>query len=92
MNETFNYSTLSHAITLIKANHFSIIMKDVVKKEILYDLKKAAAILEEDGLQGSEKLKQLSNHAIEHVALYKNLDSVSLTVLIYSIYKVIYTC
>ena len=63
-------------------------MKEVVKKEILYDLKNAIDILEEDGLQGSEKLKQLSNHAIEHVALYKNLDSVSLTVLIYSLYKI----
>ena len=63
-------------------------MKEAVKKEILFDLQKTITILKEDGLQASEKLKKLSDHAIEHVALYKNLDSVSLTVLIYSLYKI----
>jgi hypothetical protein len=76
-----------------KQNHYislnyNNLMKGVVKKEILSDLQKVIAILEEDGLQASEKLKLHSNHAIEHVALYKNLDSVSLTVLIYSLYKI----
>ena len=59
-----------------------------MKKEILLDLQEVIKILQEDGLQASEKLKLHSNHAIEHVALYKDLDSVSLTVLIYSLYKI----
>ena len=34
-----------------------------------------------------EELKKLSDHSIEDVAAYKDLDVISITVLIYSIYK-----
>lgn len=64
-------------------------MKEVVKKEILYDLAEAIKILEEREEKDVEELKTLSEHAIDDVALHKDLDVVSITVLIYSIYKVV---
>lgn len=63
-------------------------MKEVVKKEILYDIKQVIQILEVKDVKDFEELKTLSNHAIEDVALHKDLDLISVTVLIYSIYKV----
>ncbi len=63
-------------------------MKEVIKKEILFDLDKAIEILEKKDI---EELKKLSDHAIDDVALYKNLDLISVTVLIYSIYKIFTT-
>lgn len=64
-------------------------MKEVVKKEILHDLSQAVTILEVRERQDFEQLKELSNHAIENVALHKDLDVVSVAVLLYSIYKII---
>lgn len=64
-------------------------MKEVVRKEILYDLAQAIAILEQREAKDLEELKKLSDHAIEDVALHKDLDLISITVLIYSIYKII---
>ncbi|MBS3168895.1 hypothetical protein J4210_00275 [Candidatus Woesearchaeota archaeon] len=58
-----------------------------IRKEILYDLEKSIGILRVREKSDLEQLRQLSDHAIEHVAAYKDLDIVSLTVLIYSIYK-----
>ncbi len=63
-------------------------MKEVVKKEIISDLGKAAVILEKKKGMDIEALRQLSNQAIEDIALHKDLDMVSVTVLFYSIYKV----
>ena len=62
-------------------------MEEVIKKELLYDLDQAIIILEKKEEKYFEELKQLSDHGIEDVALHKNLDLISLTVLIYSIYK-----
>lgn len=64
-------------------------MDELIKKEILYDLSSTIKILEQPETKDIEELKQLSDHAITHVALYKNLDVISVTVLIYSLYKTI---
>jgi hypothetical protein len=64
-------------------------MKDVVKRGIIKDLNKAIQILQQKKQMDVEAMKQLSNQAIEDVALHKDLDVVSITVLFYSIYKVI---
>ena len=64
-------------------------MIGVIKKEILYDLREAIKILETKEEKDFKELKELSNHAIEDVAAHKDMDVVSITVLIYSIYKVI---
>ena len=58
-----------------------------IKKEIVYDLQRSIEILQTREETDVEELRQLSDHAIEHVALYKDLDIISVTVLIYSIYK-----
>lgn len=62
-------------------------MKEVILKEILHDLRKTIDILEKRETKDVEELKQISDKAIEKVALYKDLDVISITVLIYSIYK-----
>jgi hypothetical protein len=64
-------------------------MKEVIRKEILYDLSETINILEKKEDKDIEELLRLSNHAIEDVALHKDLDVISITVLIYSIYKTI---
>ena len=64
-------------------------MKKEVKKEILHDLGEVLRILEQKDLQDPEELRRLSNHSINVVAAYKDLDVISITVLIYSIYKVV---
>ena len=48
-------------------------------------------ILEHREPQDLEQLKDLSDHAIEDVAVHKDLDLISVTVLIYSLYKIINT-
>ncbi len=63
-------------------------MKENVKREIIKDLNKAIQILQQRKQMDVEAMKQLSNQAIEDVALHKDLDVVSITVLFYSIYKV----
>lgn len=72
----------------IKNKRLVLLMKEVIKKEILYDLTKAIGILEQREAKDVEKLKVLSDHAIEDVALHKDLDLISVTVLIYSLYKI----
>jgi hypothetical protein len=64
-------------------------MKEVIKKEIVNDLNKAKEILEKKEPSISLQLKELSDHAIEDVALQKDLDLISITVFIYSLGKVI---
>ena len=64
-------------------------MKEGIKKEIIKDLGQAVAILEKKKGMNVEAMKQLSDQSIEDVALYKDLDVVSITVLFYSIYKVV---
>ena len=64
-------------------------MKEVIKKEILFDLGKAIETLKNTETGDGEELKQLSDHSIEDVAIHKDLDLISVTVLIYSIYKIL---
>ena len=64
-------------------------MKEVLRKEIVKDLNEAIRILQTRDAQDYEELKRLSDEAIEHVALYKDLDIISITVLLYSIYKIL---
>lgn len=63
-------------------------MEEAIKKELLYNLDQAIEILEKREGKDVDELKELSNHAIEDVAVYKNLDLISATVLIYSLYKI----
>lgn len=64
-------------------------MKAVIKKELLFDLQEAIKILEQKEDKDLEELKVLSNHAIEDVAAHKDLDIISMTVLLYSLYKIV---
>jgi hypothetical protein len=60
-------------------------MQAVIKKEILYDLEKAVASLEQ---RNFVQLEKLSEHTIEDVAVQKDLELVTVTVLLYSLFKV----
>ena len=64
-------------------------MKEVIKKEILYDLTRTIEILEVKEEKDFAQLEKLSEHAIEDVALHKDLDLIAVTVLIYSLYKIV---
>lgn len=64
-------------------------MKEDIRKEILNDLQGAISILEQREDKDIEELKTLSDHAIEDIAVQKDLELVSVTVLLYSIYKVV---
>ncbi len=64
-------------------------MKEEIRTELLFDLQQAIKILDVKEPKDVEELKDLSNHAIEDVALHKDLDIISITVLIYSLYKII---
>ncbi len=64
-------------------------MKEEIRKEILYDITQTLKILNVREVRDVEELKGLSDHAIEDVALHKDLDVISVTVLIYSLYKVV---
>jgi hypothetical protein len=64
-------------------------MKGVIKKEILNDLRQILEVFESNNPKVRQVLEKLSNHAVEDVALYKDLDIISITVLIYSLHKTI---
>ena len=64
-------------------------MNEAVRKEILDDLQKTIAILDTREFKDIEELKELSDHAVEDVAVQKDLDLISVTVLIYSLYKIV---
>src|SRR3989338_2799773 len=63
-------------------------MKPEIHTELLFDLQQAIKILDVCEPKDIEELKILSNHAIEDVALHKDLDIISITVLIFSLYKI----
>ena len=63
-------------------------MKEAVKKEIIFDLQEAIKILETKEDKDIEELRKLSDHGIEDVAVHKDLDLISIAVLLYSLYKV----
>ena len=64
-------------------------MEEAIKKEIIYDLSQAITILEKKDKNDVDQLRTLSDHGIEDVAVHKNLDLISVTVLIYSLYKIV---
>ena len=64
-------------------------MKEVVRTEIINLLSQSLDILKIRKEDDVEKLKKLSNKGIENVALYKDLDLISITVMIYSLHKII---
>ncbi len=64
-------------------------MKEAIRKEIVYDLDKAIQILQVRETTDVEELKNLSDHAIEDIAAERDLELVSVTVLLYSLYKII---
>lgn len=66
-------------------------MKEDIRIEILHDLQAASSILEQREKKDIEELKTLSDHSIEDIAVQKDLELVSVTVLLYSLYKTI-TC
>jgi len=61
-------------------------MNEEVRKEIIHDLQGTADLLEKQ--IDTEALKDLSEHAIENIAIHKDLELVSVAVLIYSLYKI----
>ncbi len=63
-------------------------MKEVVKKIIISTIDKVLKVLETEEKSGYAGLKQLSDEIIEDVALHKDLDLISMAVLVYSLYKV----
>ncbi|MBU0457231.1 MAG: hypothetical protein ABH824_02875 [Nanoarchaeota archaeon] len=65
-------------------------MIDVIRKEILYDISQAIDILEVKEEKDLNELEKLSEHAIDDVALHKDTDLITITVLIYSIYKIVH--
>lgn len=64
-------------------------MIEVIRKEIRGILVKTIGILEVKEEKDIEELKELSDKAVEEVALHKDLDLISVTVLVYSLYKII---
>ena len=61
-------------------------MKDVIRKEIIYDLGQIQSLL----ATGSdpEQIRVLSDHTISDVAAYKDMDMITITVMIYALYKI----
>ncbi len=66
-------------------------MRGVIKKEILKNLNSIIEIIRNKETKDSEELSKLSDQSITLVATYKDLDLISITVLIYSLYKTIET-
>ena len=64
-------------------------MKGVIKKELSYILSQLITIFEVKSDDVDDRLKELSDKEVEMIALYKDLDLISLNVLVYSLYKTI---
>ncbi|MAG60318.1 hypothetical protein CL619_00880 [archaeon] len=62
-------------------------MKEAVRQSLIKDVDRAINILNEDSSKERKDLQSLSEHVIGDVALYRNVDAVTLAILIYSIYK-----
>ena len=60
-------------------------MKELIRKEIIRLLKQTHKLLEEN--KPATVFQELSNDAIQFVALHKDLDMISVSVLLYSLYK-----
>ncbi len=73
---------------LIKYKNFLLFMNEVIRKDILKILSRTIEILKVKEEKDIEELKKLSDQAVEGVALHKNLDLISISVLVYSFYKI----
>ena len=62
-------------------------MKEAMRQSLMKDISHTITILERNNATAAKELKILSEHVIGDVALYKNVDAVTLAILIYSIYK-----
>ncbi len=62
-------------------------MKEVTRQSLIKDIGHTITILERNNSTSPKELKILSEHVIEDVALYRNVDAITLAILIYSIYK-----
>ncbi|MBT4446275.1 hypothetical protein HOA92_03385 [archaeon] len=62
-------------------------MKEAMRQSLTKDIGKIITILQRNDALTAKDLKDLSNHVINDVALYKNTDAATLAILIYSIYK-----
>ena len=62
-------------------------MKEVMRQSMIKDIGRSIEILSDEKTETAERLKKLSEHIIEDVALYRNVDAATLAILIYSIYK-----
>ncbi len=74
--------------SFIKPKSIIYLMIEAIKQEILYDLSQAILIFEKKDPGDLQKLRTLSDHGIENVALYKDIDVITITVLLYSLYKI----
>ncbi|HIH11178.1 TPA: hypothetical protein HA241_03245 [Candidatus Woesearchaeota archaeon] len=66
-------------------------MREEIEKEVLYDVRECIKIIEVRNETDFTQLETLSNHAIEDVAVYKDADIITITVFLYSLYKVVRT-
>lgn len=65
-------------------------MREADRLSLLKDITRTIVILSKGKSSiDFEKIKELSDHTIKDVALYKSTDAVSLAILIYSIYKTV---
>jgi hypothetical protein len=62
-------------------------MKETVRQSLIKDITKSIVVLEKNDSSTAMDLKTLSEHVVGDVALYKNMDAVTLAILIYSMYK-----
>ncbi len=58
-----------------------------MRQSLIKDIGRTISILKKDILVAGVDLKNLSEHVIADVALYRNVDAATLAILIYSIYK-----
>ncbi len=72
--------------TLITLKHLPNSMKEAIRKEIIFDLNQIHTLLEKTS--NPEEIQKLSNHTIADVAAYKDIDIITMSVLIYALYKI----
>lgn len=64
-------------------------MNKEIKKDILQILQRAIEILKVKEEKDLPELEELSNHTIHDASIYQDIDSVSIAILLYSLYKIL---
>ncbi len=64
-------------------------MQPKIKEDLLYILNEAIIILKSKEESDIYKLKELSNHTIHNASIFQDQDSISMAVIIYSVYKIV---